>query len=78
MATVLVALAVTESSPSQMSVGNETSVPPPAMELMAPATNEAANATAACGASSAEVNLQDTARRRSALKIPTWTQDFAL
>jgi len=38
MATVLVALAATESSPSQIRVGNDTSVPPPATELMAPAT----------------------------------------
>ena len=43
----LVALAVTESSPSQMSVGNETRVPPPAIELMAPARKAAPNATAA-------------------------------
>ena len=36
MATVLVALAVNEGRPSQISVGKETSVPPPAMELIAP------------------------------------------
>jgi hypothetical protein len=49
MATVLVALAVTESSPSQIRAGNETSVPPPATELMAPATKAAPNATPARG-----------------------------
>src|SRR5260370_8331896 len=48
MATVLVAFAVTEFSPSQMSAGNDTSVPPPATELMAPARNAAPKATAAC------------------------------
>src|SRR5436190_17011920 len=37
IATVLVALAVTESRPSQMRVGNERRVPPPATELIAPA-----------------------------------------
>src|SRR6266550_755544 len=48
MATVLVAFAVTEDSPSQISVGKVTSVPPPATELMAPARNAAPNAGAAC------------------------------
>ena len=47
IATVLVALAVTESRPSQISVGNETRVPPPATELIAPARKAAAKATAA-------------------------------
>ena len=51
MATVLVALAATELSPNQISVGKETSVPPPAMELMAPARNAAVNAIAACAKS---------------------------
>jgi hypothetical protein len=46
IATVLVAFAVIEGSPSQMSVGNETSVPPPATELIAPARNEAIQASA--------------------------------
>ena len=46
MATVLVALAVTEFRPSQMSAGNDTSVPPPAIELIAPARNAAAKAMA--------------------------------
>src|SRR5581483_6179813 len=49
MATVLVALAVTEFSPSQMSAGNEINVPPPATEFTAPARNAATNDTAACG-----------------------------
>ena len=48
IATVLVALAVTEFSPSQISAGKEISVPPPATELMAPARNAAPKATAAC------------------------------
>src|ERR1035441_4204969 len=48
MATVLVAFAVTEFNPSQISTGNETSVPPPATELMAPARKAAPKATAAC------------------------------
>src|SRR5579863_2033715 len=56
MATVLVALAVTDGRPSQTSVGKDTSVPPPATELMAPARNAEANATAACGTSSAVIN----------------------
>ena len=37
-ATVLVALAVTESSPSQIKVGKVISVPPPANELIPPAS----------------------------------------
>src|ERR1035437_2774924 len=48
MATVLVAFAVTELRPNQISAGKETSVPPPATELMAPARNAAPKATAAC------------------------------
>src|ERR1017187_235586 len=47
-ATVLVAFAVTEPRPSQISAGKETSVPPPATELMAPARKAAPKATAAC------------------------------
>src|SRR5256885_11191249 len=47
MATVLVAFAVTEDSPSQISVGKVTSVPPPATELIAPARNAAPKAGAA-------------------------------
>ncbi len=48
MATVLVAFALIEGSPSQISVGNVTNVPPPATELMAPATKAAPNAASAC------------------------------
>src|SRR5580704_12981415 len=48
MATVLVAFALMEGSPSQISVGNVSSVPPPARELMAPATKADPNATDAC------------------------------
>ncbi len=36
MATVLVAFALMEGSPSQINVGKVSSVPPPATELMAP------------------------------------------
>ena len=45
IATVLVALAIVDGSPTQMSAGNDTSVPPPATELMAPATNAATKTT---------------------------------
>ncbi len=48
MATVLVALAATESNPSQMSVGNVSSVPPPATELIAPAAKAEAKAEEPC------------------------------
>src|SRR5579864_6919791 len=61
MATVLVALAVTESSPSQIRVGKETSVPPPATELIAPARNDALKAIAACAKSSVRAKVQDIA-----------------
>jgi hypothetical protein len=54
---VLVALAATELRPSQIKAGNETSVPPPATELMAPAKNAAPKATAARGKSNAEVKI---------------------
>ncbi len=46
MATVFVAFAMTDGKPSHMSVGNEISVPPPATELIAPATNAAPAAAA--------------------------------
>jgi hypothetical protein len=48
IATVLVALAVTEFSPSQIRAGKETSVPPPATELMDPAAKAAAKAIKTC------------------------------
>ena len=51
MATVLVALAVTEGKPSQIRVGKETSVPPPATELIAPARKAEPKANAPCGKS---------------------------
>src|SRR5438094_8703102 len=41
IATVLVALAVIDGSPSQTSAGKESSVPPPATELIPPARNAA-------------------------------------
>ena len=47
IATVLVALATVDGSPSQMSVGKESSVPPPAIALMAPAATAAPNAGSA-------------------------------
>ena len=48
IATVLVAFALMEGNPSQIKVGNVSSVPPPATELMAPATKAEPNATTAC------------------------------
>ena len=66
MATVLVALAATDGSPSQISVGKETKVPPPATELIAPARKAAPKATAPCGKSRAEVNIKGyTSGRRA-------------
>jgi hypothetical protein len=44
IATVLVAFAVIESRPSQISVGKDSSVPPPATELIAPARKADAKA----------------------------------
>src|SRR5215217_4994713 len=41
IASVLVALALIDVTPSQTSVGKDTSVPPPATELIAPATDAA-------------------------------------
>ena len=41
-------IAVTEFSPSQISVGNVNSVPPPATEFMAPAIRPAPKDTAPC------------------------------
>src|ERR1039458_8894654 len=76
MATVEVALAVTESRPSQISVGNDTSVPPPATELMEPATKAAPKETAACGRSSPEGKPQDTAGSRSAPKFAAQVLEF--
>jgi len=66
---VLVALAVMEFIPSQIRVGKETSVPPPATELIAPATKADANAAAAVKTVNGVTNFQLTrsagsARRR--------------
>ena len=55
IATVLVALAVTDGRPIQISTGKVMSVPPPATELMAPATNADANATRWAGEIKSEV-----------------------
>jgi len=62
MATVLVALAVTDPRPANEG-GKETSVPPPATELMAPARKAAPKATAACPKSSASTDFQLTIHR---------------
>src|SRR5579883_2645426 len=51
VATVLVALAITEGRPIQTSVGKEIRVPPPAMELIAPARKAATAAALACARS---------------------------
>jgi len=51
---------VTEFSPSQIRVGKETSVPPPATELMAPAKNAAANAAAPVSRVKWDTNYQVT------------------
>jgi hypothetical protein len=48
MATVLVALAVMDGSPSHTSVGKEISVPPPATELIPPERKAAAAAISRC------------------------------
>ena len=45
MATVLVAFAIVDGNPTHTSAGKDTSVPPPATELMAPATNAAMKTT---------------------------------
>ena len=44
-ATVLEALAIVDGKPTHMSAGNDTSVPPPATELIAPAMNAAMKTT---------------------------------
>ena len=70
MATVLVALAVTEFRPNQISAGKDTSVPPPATELMAPARNAAPKATAACARSKYAI-LTRAAGHRETSKVLT-------
>jgi hypothetical protein len=45
---VLVVLAMMGSRPTQMSAGNESSVPPPATELIMPAIKAAAKMTISC------------------------------
>jgi hypothetical protein len=59
MATVLVAFADTEFSPSQINVGNVTSVPPPATELIAPAAKAEVKAEAPCKRSMRAVKIKD-------------------
>lgn len=68
MATVLVAFALIEGRPSQIKVGNVSRVPPPATELMAPATNAAPNATSAChGASEVGSAIRKNMRQKFSL-----------
>jgi len=50
IATVLVALALMDGNPSQIKVGKVSNVPPPATELMAPATKADPKATNTCQA----------------------------
>jgi hypothetical protein len=78
MATVEVALAVTEGRPSQIKVGNDTNVPPPATELMAPARKAAVKETAACGKSSTVVKPQDNAGCCSGQEFAIRPQEFAV
>src|SRR5690348_8790353 len=61
IATVLVALAILESRPSQMSAGKETRVPPPATELITPARKAAPKATTPCQRWNGEVKFEDSA-----------------
>ena len=67
MATVLVAFALMEGSPSQIRVGNVSSVPPPATELMAPATKAAPNATKACQESTLRNVIRENMRQKFSL-----------
>ena len=48
IATVFVILAVTEGTPSQIKVGNDTRDPPPATELMPPAATAERNTRSSC------------------------------
>lgn len=68
IATVLVALAATELSPSQTSVGNVSNVPPPATELIAPAAKAEANAAEPCKRSMRK-SKQPSAKRGAAASI---------
>src|SRR5436853_6911371 len=67
IAPVLVALAVTESSPIQISVGKVSSVPPPATELIAPATNAEPKAAMAWERSRSGIRLKAGRRDPEAL-----------
>src|SRR5947208_14807429 len=67
IATVLVALAVTESNPIQISVGKVSSVPPPATELIAPATNAEPKAAMAWERSRSGIRLEAVRREPEAL-----------
>lgn len=59
---MLVAFALMDGRPSQIRVGNVTSVPPPATELIVPARNAAPNAASACS------GLMEVRRDRSAIR----------
>src|ERR1700734_2050908 len=67
MATVLVAFALMEGSPSQISVGKVSSVPPPATELMASATNAEPKATKACQESILRNTIRENMRQKFSL-----------
>src|ERR1700733_6548059 len=67
MATVLVAFALMDGSPSQIRVGNVSSVPPAATELMAPATKAAPNATSACKGSTLRNTIRKNMRQKFSL-----------
>ena len=67
MAMVLVVLAVTDGSPSQIKVGKVTRVPPPAMEFIAPARKAEPNAAKEwinCGAGIRSMNYFFVLARR--------------
>jgi glc operon protein GlcG len=65
IATVLVALALIDGRPSQINVGNVSSVPPAATEFMEPATKAELNATNACQ----ELTLGNTIRKNMRQKF---------
>jgi glc operon protein GlcG len=65
---VLVAFALMDGNPSQIKVGNVSSVPPPATELIAPATKAAPNATTDChGASEVGSAITKNMRQKFSL-----------
>src|ERR1700743_2479642 len=75
MATVLVALALMEGSPSQISVGKVNSVPPPATELMAPAAKAEPNAAGALQGVSDAGSLRNAIRENMRQKFSLTSAD---